>query len=127
MATPRRLRSDRGNAALQTAVILPGVLLLVFGIIQAGLWFYARNVAIAAAEEGSRAAAAVGASSSEGRMTAAGFTDRVGASLLRDVSVTATRGARTATVVVSGHSVSLIPGIPFRISQSSTSPVERTT
>lgn len=127
MTTPGRSLSERGNAALQTAVLTPVMLLLVGVIIQGGLWFHAKDVALAAAEEGARASAAQGGSSGDGKAAAESFAGRVGAGVLRGVGVSATRSAESTTVVVAGHSVSLVPFVAFEISQSATLPVERTT
>ena len=43
---------DRGSASLEIAILAPALLLLTFVVVQAGLWFYARNLALAAAQEG---------------------------------------------------------------------------
>ena len=34
---------------MEIAILGPALLLLIFSIVQAGLWFYARNLALAAA------------------------------------------------------------------------------
>ncbi|MGJ9414315.1 TadE family protein [Aeromicrobium sp. CF4.19] len=47
-----RRRDDRGTSALEFSIIAPVFLLLIFTIIQAGLYFYARNTAQSASREG---------------------------------------------------------------------------
>ena len=44
--------------SLEIAILAPALLLLVFSIVQGGLWFHARNLAQAAAQEGAAAGAA---------------------------------------------------------------------
>lgn len=48
----RRRREDRGVSAVEFAVIAPILLLLIFAVINAGLWFYGRNIAQTSAREG---------------------------------------------------------------------------
>lgn len=45
-------RGERGTSALEFSIIAPIFLLLIFTIIQAGLYFHARNTAQSAAREG---------------------------------------------------------------------------
>ncbi|RYJ05082.1 MAG: pilus assembly protein [Actinomycetales bacterium] len=45
-------RGERGTSAIEFSIIAPVFLLLVFTIIQTGLYFYARNTAQSAAREG---------------------------------------------------------------------------
>ncbi len=51
-----RGREDRGAAAVEFALILPVLILLIFGIVQYGIYFWARSSAVAAAREGARRA-----------------------------------------------------------------------
>lgn len=56
----RRLHSrrhdHRGAVAVEFALILPILMLLIFGIVQYGMYFWARSSAITAAREGARRA-----------------------------------------------------------------------
>jgi Flp pilus assembly protein TadG len=51
-----RRHDDRGAAAVEFALVLPILIVLVFGIIQYGIYFWARQSAVAAAREGARRA-----------------------------------------------------------------------
>lgn len=53
-----RLRSERGTAALELAIVAPVLMVLVLGIVQFGLWYHAEHVARTAAVEAARFAAA---------------------------------------------------------------------
>ena len=124
-----RLKGDRGSTSLQLVIIFPAVLALIFGGVQTALYFYARNVAIAAAQEGARAAGAQYGSASGGTAAAADFIARAGgADALPDSSVSGNRSATTATITVRGRSLSLVPGYSgINITQSASVPVERIT
>jgi Flp pilus assembly protein TadG len=50
------IRSDRGASAVELAVLAPAFLMVIMLIIQFGLWFEARQVALAAAQAGARVA-----------------------------------------------------------------------
>jgi Flp pilus assembly protein TadG len=125
---PRR-RDDRGSATLEITVLFPAVLLATFGLIQGALYFHARDVALAAATDGLTAARARNGSGEEGRRVATAFLARAGGTdVLLGPSVTSARTATTATVTVSGRTMSLVPGLPgWSVSQSASGPVERFT
>lgn len=124
-----RLSGDRGSTSLQLVIVFPAVLALIFGGVQTALYYYARNVAIAAAQEGARAAGAQNGSAGAGAAAAADFITRAGgADALPASSVAGSRSGTTATVTVRGRSLSLIPGYPgIDITQSASVPVERIT
>lgn len=48
----RHRRDDRATSAVEFSIVAPIFLLLIFLIIQAGLWFYGSNVALTSAREG---------------------------------------------------------------------------
>lgn len=102
------------------------MLALIFITGQAGLYFYARSVAMAAAQEGTRAAAAATATAADGDSAAQAFLSRAGSDLLHAPTVTARRTPTQVHVTITGRSLSLVPGYPgFAVTQSASSPVER--
>ena len=106
----------------------PSMFALMFLGMQAALTYHGRTVAIAAAEEGSRAAGALGAASAAGRAAASAFVASAGGDgVLTGVRVSVTRTATTATVVVTGSTPSVIPGWHPTVTQSASSPLERIT
>jgi Flp pilus assembly protein TadG len=125
-ATLRRAArsSERGSAAVQSAILFPIVLLLVFGIIQGALWFHARHIALGAAQEGARVASAENGVGGDQR--AREFVrDLTGGTLLRDLAVAESFSADTVTIVVSGLAPSLIPGVSgLSVEQHATMPLE---
>jgi Flp pilus assembly protein TadG len=125
----RRRRDERGSATLEIAVLFPAVLLATFGLIQGALYYHARDVALAAATDGLTAARARTGSGEEGRQAAAAFLERAGGEdVLLGSSVSSVRTATTATVKVTGRTLSLVPGLPgWSVSQTASGPVERFT
>lgn len=127
--TTRRSSPDGGSASLEIAILGPALLLLVFTVVQAGLWFYARSLALAAAQEGVAAARAYNAPYDAGVRRARAFVDRSAGDSLQ--SATVSGAGTTATVVrveVRGRALSVLPGIPgMPVSQVAEGPVERFT
>ena len=115
--------------SLEIAILAPALLLLVFSIVQGGLWFHARNLAQAAAQEGAAAGAAYNSTTGAAVARARSFlTDHAGDSLT-GTSVTAA-GTTTAFVriEVTGRALSVLPGVPgLTVTQDALVPVERFT
>lgn len=120
---------DRGSISLEIAILGPVLLLLIFTIVQFGLWFYARNLALAAAQEGVTAARAYGASPGAGVTRARTFLDQqAGDSLTQTVATSSGSTATRVRIEVTGRALSIIPGLPgLQVTQSADAPVERFT
>ncbi|WP_239460193.1 TadE/TadG family type IV pilus assembly protein [Nocardioides daejeonensis] len=108
-------------------ILLPALFAVLFLGMQAALYYHARTVAIAAAQEGARAAGAETGTESRGIDAAHTFIANAGNDVLQHAVAHAERTATTATVVVEAHSLSVIPGWNPVIRQSVTVPVERVT
>jgi Flp pilus assembly protein TadG len=128
-----RLRADRerGASAVEYAVLIPVFLVLAFMIIQAGIYYYARNVAQSAAEDAARSARATPGQQADvdhpqnqvfpttdqlQQRAEDGYHATIGAldpngSFFQNGSVAATGDAATGlvTVDVRGDSVNLLP------------------
>lgn len=120
-------RGDRGSPAIGVALALPVLFAIIFLAVQAGLWFFARSVVHAAAQEGARVSAARDASLQSGLDTASAFAGRVGGTMLVGVTVSGERSGTSTTVTVTGQTVRLMPLMDLQVSQSATLPVERLT
>jgi Flp pilus assembly protein TadG len=120
-------RDEAGSGTVELVVVFPVLLLVVLGLVQGGLHWHARNVAMAAAQEGVAAARVEGSGAAAGEARARAFLDRAGgAELLAGTAVTARRDAVTTEVTVSGTSPSIVPGVPgWRLAASAAGPVER--
>ncbi|CUR54354.1 TadE family protein [Nocardioides sp.] len=121
-------RGERGSVSIELVILLPTLFAVMFLGMQAALFYHARTVAIAAAQEGARAAGGENGQESDGIRAATAFiTDAGGDDVLPGARTSAIRTATTATVVVEGHSLSVIPGWTPVILQSASAPVERLT
>ncbi|GGR05092.1 membrane protein [Streptomyces pilosus] len=110
------------------AIVYPFVLLVAIAVIQASLWYYARQIALTAAREGVTAARAYQASPADGAARAQEVLGRTAGDSLRSPTVTAGSTGERIRIQVSGTAQSLIPGIPgLTITQSASGPVERWT
>lgn len=125
----RAAKSDAGSATLEIAIVGPVLLLLIFTIVQGSLWFYARNLALAAAQEGVSAGRGYGASASIGVTKARSFLDRAAQDSLQSIDVSSSGSTPTQIrIQVRGRSLSVLPGVPgITVSQSAQAPVERFT
>jgi len=121
-------RDDRGSVTIELVILLPAVFAVMFLGMQAALFYHARTVAIAAAQEGAKAAGGENGKESDGISAASAFvSDAGGDDVLIDATATANRTATTVTVVVEGHSLSVIPGWSPVVRQVASVPVERLT
>lgn len=121
-------RGDRGSATLEVSVLAPVLLLVVFTVIQVGLWSYARSLALGAAQEGLAAGRAYGAPAEAGRERARSFLDATAGDSLMGSAVTATTTATTLSIEVTGRALSVLPGVPgLPVRQRAEGPIERFT
>ena len=125
MARPALLRGERGlTESAQYAVILPLLLLVTLGIIQAGVWLHGHNVAARAASAAVDVARGSFGSTAEAQEQAADLATAGG---LLDVRVSVTRGAGRVTAAVSARAPVIFPVGLGRISETATAPLERVT
>jgi Flp pilus assembly protein TadG len=123
----RGWRDDRGDASIQMAIVFPFVLLATVAVIQASMWYYARQIALTAAREGASAARSYQASPGDGAARAREVLGRTAGDSLLSYSVFASSGQRVQ-VQGSGRALSMIPGLSgLKITQSASGPVERWT
>lgn len=118
--------SDEGSTSLELVIVFPAVLLLITALMQYGLWFFARTVALSAAQEGVTAARVLSATPEDGVARAEEYVAHNGSDTLFDVAVEADSPAPgTVAVQVRGRSLSVIPGVAgFAVVQSAEGPFE---
>ncbi len=121
----RRPRGDRGEATTEMVLVVPVLMLLVFLVVQFGLWYHANNVAEAAAQEGARSARLTGGTDDAGQTRAAEFMHANAPSLVEVTSVTATRTDDTVRVEITGTLAAIVPGINLPVHAEAESPIEQ--
>ncbi|MFB7749951.1 TadE family protein [Streptomyces sp. NPDC056121] len=125
----RRFQDDRGDTSMQMAIVFPFVLLLTVAVIQASMWYYARQIALTAAREGLSTARSYQAGPAEGATRARDVLNRTAGDSLMSAGVSTTgSGAQRIRIEVSGTAQSMLPGVPgLHITQSASGTVERWT
>jgi Flp pilus assembly protein TadG len=121
----RRSGRERGASALEMAILTPAMLLLIMAIIQAALWFHARQVALAAAQEGARVLRTESGTEALATRKAEDMAEQIGGNVLENVTVTADRDGDIATVTVSGSAVEVVELLPLTVTATSRGPIER--
>ncbi len=120
------VQRERGSATIQMVVLLPALFSLMFLGVQTALMYQGRTIALAAAQEGARAAAGETGSVSAGISAASTFVAATTAGL-KGTTVSGSRTATEARITVVTRTVSVIPGWKPDISQSAVMPVEKLT
>lgn len=114
--------------SLSLAIVFPAVLTMVLLVVQASLWWYARQVALTAAREGAEAGRSSQAASAQGaaRARAAEFLERSDG-VVSDPRISLDGTTRTEIrITVTVRAQSLLPGFSGRlITQHITAPRER--
>jgi len=115
----RRARDEAGSTTLEVTVIFPAVLGIVLLVVQAALYWHARDAALSSAQQGLAVATVSGLPAGEARASQV-------AADLGGITSAHTTGSTGAEVVisVSGSVPSLLPGLDLRVSESAAGPSE---
>lgn len=116
--------------SLELAILFPAVLLAVFAVVEFGLWYHARSLALVAAQEGVTAARTYQADPGAGTTRAWAFLDEHATDgTLTDITVsTAGSAPQQVRLQVHGRSLSVLPGAPgIPVSQAAEGPIEEFT
>lgn len=123
-----RCTGECGSLSLETIILAPVALALVFAPVQAGLMYHSRTVASSGAQFGYESARVQDATAAAGQQAAENYLAKAGPRNLENVHVTAERTATTATVRVTAEYPQLLPLISMpQIKVHSSGPVERVT
>lgn len=139
-----RANRESGVSAIEFVFLTPVLFLLIFATVQFAMFFFARHVAIAAAQEGARVARAEAGNpaenwSADAKTKAVDWINQLAPSLLDDncnndpttaCVGTGSAGAPgadgwTVSVTVTANVPSLIPGVHMTVTETSTGPVEQ--
>jgi hypothetical protein len=134
----RRIRGEGGATTVEFVLLTPILFFVIFATVQFGLYFFARHVAIAAAQAGSRVARAEAGDFPEsdawhGPATAKtrDYVRQLGPNMLENVAETPVYdpgGEDSEAVVgvqVDADVPRILPGFDFHITVVSQGPVER--
>jgi Flp pilus assembly protein TadG len=129
MLRRRLTQRDRGVSSLELAFIAPSLILLIFFVIQAALYFYARSVAQDAAREGvsqlrlDQTPDICNGDVTNIRNDVEAFARHIGSGALEGVTATPHCDKDTVTVEVTGTAISLT-GITISVDETVTGRVE---
>ncbi|MGP4001702.1 TadE family protein [Streptomyces sp. 8N706] len=125
----RPVQIDRGESSIQMAIVFPFVILATIAVVQASMWYFARDIALTAAREGLTAGRSYGAGPTEGAARARSVLDRTAGDSLQGTAVsTAGSTGQRIRIQVSGTVPSMLPGVGgMTITQSASGPIERWT
>lgn len=120
-------RGERGSVSLEAAIVVPAVLLVVFALIQAGLYLNTRNMAARAATAAAVNAAAWHATNADGQSAGQAILDQTlpeGQSSHIQIDRTTTQ----VVVTVTASTPTIMSGLGITsVSQSAAAPIERWT
>jgi hypothetical protein len=115
VGNPSRRRRDEGSASVAVAITFPAVGLLFLALAQAVMVSVARDVALAAAEEGLRIARAQHGTAAQGRTAAEAFARH---EPVLQAPAVAVSGTANIAVRVTGEAPSVLPGVHIDISRT---------
>ena len=121
----RRQRSQRGEAAVETVLVVPIVLFLILLVLQAGLWFHGSQLVEAAAQEGMQAGRVETGTVSAAEERAKQFVTSLSPSIAATTEVHASRTASTTRVEVAAQVQQVVPGLRLAVSGVAEGPTER--
>jgi Flp pilus assembly protein TadG len=122
-------RREDGSSAVELVLLTPLLMFVVFLVVQAALYMHARHAVLAAAQQGARLARAQAVSDQtavdSARAGTLSYLRQLGGEVVGDPAVDVTRVGGQATVRVSAHAVSILPGLTLRVVEVSSGPVEQ--
>jgi hypothetical protein len=111
---------------LSYVIIVPVFLIGIMTMVQASIWYLARESVLAAARHGADVARTSQPPPGSGAQAAVSFATSATSTFLSNVTASA-RGttATTVRITVSARIPSMVPGLPIRVTEVVTAPVER--
>lgn len=123
-----RTGAERGDGPVQAAILAPMVIALSLLMVQGGIYYHARTIAVNAAQVGVESSRAYNSSAGAGQAAAQSYLGTTGSSAFSTVNISSSRSATTATVTVSARTASMLPGVSLpMINARAQAPVERLT
>jgi Flp pilus assembly protein TadG len=123
-----RGRRDAGTMTLSYVIIVPVFLAALMVIVQASMWYLARQAALAAARQGADAARALHAPAGAGPRAALQFAHSAASGYLENPQASPQGStATTVQITVTGQIPALVPGVVIHVSQVAQAPVEQFT
>jgi hypothetical protein len=123
-----RKRRDGGALTLSYLIVIPVFLAGIMVIVQACVWYLARETAIGAARQGADVARTARQPPGQGVQAAVAFARNAAPGFLLQPAATAgLSSASTVRIRVTGRVPSLVPGMMLTVSEVVTAPIEHFT
>jgi Flp pilus assembly protein TadG len=110
-------------------LLTPVLFFVIFAVVQLAFVYHGRHVALAAAQQAARTARSAGLDQGQAvrraRADALSYLSTVGGDIIDDPRVRVHRGPDTATVVVRGKAVTVVPGLALHVAGKAGGPVEK--
>lgn len=118
---------DSGGGAIEAALVLPLLLVMVFGVVHIAMYHLGRQAALSTAQVAVAAQQGWGAADDAGQRRAGAYLARI-PPVLRDVEpIEVSDDGRFVEATVTGKTISVIPWHRHTVSQTARGPVERVT
>jgi len=124
-ARRERPRRDAGFSALEAVLVIPTVVIMTMLVVQYVLFWHARNIAQAAAQNGLRTARGYHATAGQGQASATEYLHTVAGPLLTHTRIDTRRGTTTVLVTVHATVLSVLPFGSFAVTGTAAGPVEQ--
>jgi Flp pilus assembly protein TadG len=117
---------ETGAFTLSYVIVVPVFLIGIMTIVQASIWYLARETVLAAARQGADVARTAQPPPGDGAAAAVQFAQSSADGWMKDVSAsTAGSSASTVRITVTGQITSFVPGWTIHVSEVVTAPVEK--
>lgn len=117
---------DRGGGGIELAIILPLLLVLVFGVAHLAMLYLARQAALSVAQVAVAGERAYQAEPGDGLERAQDFHAGLPGVLI-DPEIQVSNDGQRVEATVRGEAISVIPWLNWSVSQTAAGPVERLT
>lgn len=105
----RPRRDDRGSSTVETVILFPAIVVLIFSGPQVGMWYFAREGVEAAAVRGARAAAAYQALPGAGKKAAQDYLRTLDSGSITGYVVTERTAGTTVSIEIRAEVPRVIP------------------
>ncbi len=119
------MRAEGGTATTEVVLVFPVAFVLVLTVFQFALWYNARQLVTAAAQDGVAAGRVEGGTLDASRARAAAVLERSRPALDGSPQITATGDGTRVAVEVQGRVVAVVPGLRLDVTGTAEAPVER--
>lgn len=119
-------QGDRGGGPIELAVILPLLLLCVFGVVHLSTYYLAQQAALSIAQIAVEGERGFLAEPGAGERRAEQFAQRL-PGVLQEPEIEVTNDGGQVTVTVTGTALGVIPWLQHSVTQTASGPVERVT